>query len=64
MNFINNDAAVAGLNRNQAYSNLLCLPGNELILGIAEMVEPIFHLKQKLQAQNDALTQTRNLPDS
>ena len=61
MNFINNDAAVPGLNRNQAYSNQLFYPGSNLIIKFAEMVDPIFDMKHQLQAQNENLIQTRDL---
>jgi len=37
MNFINNDAAVPGLNRNQAYSNLLLLPQQNLITAFEDI---------------------------
>ncbi len=61
MNFINNDAAVPGLNRNQAYSNLLFFPGCDLIGQFSDVVDPIFKLEYQLVAQNKILTQTRNL---
>ena len=61
MNFINNDAAVPGLNRNQAYSNQLFYPGSDLVAKFAEMADPIFDAKHQLQAQNENLNQTRNL---
>ena len=61
MNFINNDAAVPGLNRNQAYSNKLFYPGTELISQFAKAADSMFELKYKLQAQNEKLTQTRDL---
>jgi type I restriction enzyme, S subunit len=61
MNFINNDAAVPGLNRNQAYSNQLFYPGSDLITKFAEMADPIFDAKHQIQAQNENLTQTRDL---
>lgn len=61
MNFINNDAAVPGLNRNQAYSNQLFYPGSDLITKFAELADPIFDAKHQLEAQNENLTQTRDL---
>jgi type I restriction enzyme S subunit len=61
MNFINNDAAVPGLNRNQAYSNQLFYPGGELINQFSKLVDPIFEFKHRLHDQNETLTQTRDL---
>lgn len=61
MNFINNDAAVAGLNRNQAYSNQLFYPGSGLIAQFSKQMDPIFELKHQLQAQNENLVRTRDL---
>lgn len=61
MNFINNDAAVPGLNRSQAYSNQLRLPSMSLVENFAEIVDPIFEIKTKLMRQNEHLTRTRDL---
>jgi type I restriction enzyme S subunit len=61
MNFINNDAAVPGLNRNQAYSNQLFWPGENLVQMYAAKAEPVFAMKSQLVAQNKLLTQTRDL---
>ncbi len=61
LNFINNDAAVPGLNRNQAYSNQFFFPGDRLIKKFSSLVDPIFELKHQLQAQNENLTKTRDL---
>ena len=61
MNFINNDAAVPGLNRNQAYSNKLYFPGSELVKLFSKQVDPIFELRSQLEASNDNLTKTRDL---
>ncbi len=61
MNFINNDAAVPGLNRNQAYSNQFFFPGGDLIARFAKVVNPIFEAKHQLQSQIENLTQTRDL---
>lgn len=61
MNFINNDAAVPGLSRNQAYSNQLFYPGSGLINQFSKQVDPIFEMKHQLQAQNENLIRTREL---
>jgi len=61
LNFINNDAAVPGLNRNQAYSNQLLYPGRELITKFAKVADPIHDMKHQLQTQNNILTKTRDL---
>jgi type I restriction enzyme, S subunit len=61
MNFINNDAAVPGLNRNQAYSNKLFFPGYDLIERFSAKADPIFEMKHKLLVQNETLKRTRDL---
>ncbi len=61
MNFINNDAAVPGLNRNQAYSNQLYWPGENLVQMYAIKTEPLFTMKFQLVTQNKLLTKTRDL---
>ena len=61
MNFINNDAAVPGLNRNQAYSNELLFPSCELIGKFSENVSPIFKLVTNFKRQTENLTKTRDL---
>ncbi len=61
MNFINNDAAVPGLNRNQAYSNQLYWPGENLVQMYAIKAEPLFTMKFQLVTQNKLLTKTRDL---
>ncbi|MCC7278971.1 MAG: restriction endonuclease subunit S [Chromatiaceae bacterium] len=61
MNFINNDAAVPGLNRNQAYANQLFYPGDKLIENFAQVADPIFLMKHQLVQQNSTLIKTRNL---
>ena len=60
MNFINNDAAVPGLNRNQAYSNLLLLPPDSVINEFSAKAKQLFELKDNLSKQNEQLTQTRD----
>lgn len=61
MHFINNDAAVPGLNREQAYSNLLLLPPTELLDKYVELVEPLFSLKSELIQLAEKLTKTRDV---
>ena len=60
MNFINNDSAVPGLNRSQAYSNQFYLPPMPLIKKYTEVVDPQFEMKQILTQQNEKLTTTRD----
>lgn len=60
MNFINNDAAVPGLNRSQAYSNLLFLPPAPLINKYTEAVDSQFEMKRLLTRQNEKLVATRD----
>ncbi|HZQ20474.1 MAG TPA: restriction endonuclease subunit S [Terriglobales bacterium] len=60
MNFINNDAAVPGLNRGQAYSNELSLPPNALILEFARIADAHFEMKQILVRQNENLISVRD----
>ncbi len=61
MNFINNDAAVPGLNRSQAYANEFFLPSSDLISQYAEVVDSQFKMKHLLTRQNDSLMMTRDL---
>jgi type I restriction enzyme S subunit len=61
MNFINNDAAVPGLNRNQAYANQLLYPGDNLVEKFARVADPIFEMKHQLTQQNHALIKARDL---
>lgn len=60
MNFINNDAAVPGLNRNQAYSNLFFLPPVPLINQYAKIADSQFEMKRFLARQNENLTEMRD----
>ncbi|MEQ1883713.1 MAG: restriction endonuclease subunit S [Bryobacteraceae bacterium] len=60
MNFINNDSAVPGLNRGQAYSNQLLLPPVPLIKQFAEIVAPQFAMKKSLALQNTKLIEARD----
>jgi type I restriction enzyme S subunit len=61
MNFINNDAAVPGLNRNQAYSNQFFLPPGNLIERFAAAANPLFELKRQLTKCNALLVASRDL---
>lgn len=60
MNFINNDAAVPGLNRSQAYSNLFFLPPAQLIKRYVEIADSQFKMKQILTRKNEYLTSMRD----
>lgn len=60
-NFINNDAAVPGLNRNQAYLNNILVPQQDLLLMFNDHVIPIFRQLQILYKQNTILRRTRDL---
>ena len=61
MNFINNDAAVPGLNRKQAYSNQFFLPPIQLIDSVAEIANSNFGMKQNLTRQNEFLAKSRDM---
>jgi len=60
-NFISGDAAVPGLNRNQAYSLPFILPTPNVLRFFSETIEPIFNLLNLLKRKNDVLRQTRDL---
>jgi type I restriction enzyme S subunit len=60
-NFISGDAAVPGLNRNQAYSLPFILPTPNVLRFFSQTIEPIFHLLNLLKRKNDVLRQTRDL---
>ena len=60
MNFINNDAAVPGLNRSQAYSNLFFLPPVSLINKYADVTVSQFGMKRFLTRKNENLIATRD----
>jgi len=61
MHFIDGDAAVPGLNRDQAYSNKFFFPGNNLIEKFHNLIFPIFEQIRNLQEQVILLKQTRDL---
>lgn len=60
-NFINNDAAVPGLNRNQAHSLPLLLPARRFLNEFDAIMQNLFSLSRRLQAKNDNLRTTRDL---
>jgi type I restriction enzyme S subunit len=60
-NFINNDAAVPGLNRNQAYLLPFLLPNVEILSKFENFVNEIFKHTKNLRIKNANLIQTRNL---
>jgi len=60
-NFINNDAAVPGLNRNQAYLLPFLLPTNQVVTQFQEFITPIFAQSRNLRLRNANLRRTRDL---
>ncbi|BAZ44503.1 restriction modification system DNA specificity domain protein [Chondrocystis sp. NIES-4102] len=60
-NFINNDAAVPGLNRNQAYSLSFLLPNKDLLNKFQPFVSLIFNQIKQLNQKNNNLEKTRDL---
>jgi type I restriction enzyme S subunit len=60
MNFINNDSAVPGLNRQQAYSNKLLFPPDYLIEQFTGKVKVLFDAKRVLSEKNETLKSTRD----
>ena len=60
-NFINTDAAVPGLNRNQAYKNKLLLPPKNVMDKFALIIKPVFNHVELLKNKNENLRKTRNL---
>ncbi len=60
MNFINNDSAVPGLNRQQAYSNKLLFPPENLIEQFTAQVKTLFNAKRALSEKNKVLKSTRD----
>ena len=59
-NFLNNDAAVPGLNRNQAYSLPIVVPEISKLESFDRIVGPIFDLKRCLEARNANLRTSRD----
>jgi type I restriction enzyme, S subunit len=60
-NFINNDAAVPGLNRNQAYSLPFLLPEQKILQKFQDFVAPLLQQCRRLKVKNENLRQTRDL---
>ncbi|MEM9762077.1 MAG: restriction endonuclease subunit S [Pseudomonadota bacterium] len=59
--FLNNDAAVPGLNRNQAYSLRFLVPPPDLLRRFAAIVAPQFRMSRSLDQQNANLRAQRDL---
>lgn len=60
LNFINNDAAVPGLNRNQAYANQLLLPKISLVDKFSKTTKNFFDFTCNLNLQNKQLKFSRD----
>lgn len=60
-NFLNNDAAVPGLNRNQAHSLPFLVPDEGTLKKFENLVEPMFKMAIHLERRNSNLRQTRDL---
>jgi type I restriction enzyme, S subunit len=60
-NFLNNDAAVPGLNRNQAYSLQTVVPPEGLLTRFGELAENFGRQALVLQRQVQNLRETRDL---
>jgi type I restriction enzyme S subunit len=60
-NFISGDAAVPGLNRNQAYFLPFILPTPEVLRLYSQTIEPIFNLLNVIKIKNNVIRQTRDL---
>ena len=59
--FINSDAAVPGLSRNQAYLNPFLVPDQDTMNAFAEFIVPIFAQTRNLRQKNVNLRRTRDL---
>ena len=60
-NFINNDAAVPGLNRHQAYLSKILLPSIEALNQFSDYINAIFNQIENLQSKIENLKNTRDL---
>jgi type I restriction enzyme S subunit len=60
-NFIDNDAAVPGLNRNQAYSLPLLIPEESILGKFGKMMPDLFAINRVIEQKNANLKQTRDL---
>lgn len=61
MNFINNDAAVPGLNKHQAYSLPCLVPQPEILDAFQEVVMPMLRHRRLLTLKNDNLRKSREV---
>ncbi len=59
--FINNDAAVPGLNRNAAYMSKVKLPSEELIKQFSKKTDTLFQNIEVLNKQNHLLKEARDI---
>lgn len=60
-NFVLGDAAVPGLNREQAYRNQILVPSNNLINEFVKKAEPIRKLIGMINSRNDVASKIRDL---
>ena len=60
-NFVLGDAAVPGLNREQAYRNRILIPPRSLIDNFSEKVESVRKFIGVLSNKNNSLTRIRDL---
>ncbi len=59
--FVNGDAAVPGLSRNQAYLNPFLVPDAETLNAFRDFVSPLFRQIRNLNFKNANLRATRDL---
>jgi type I restriction enzyme S subunit len=60
-NFLNNDAAVPGLNRNQAYSLPFLVPDSHTLIEFEKLSDDFFNSIKSLESKNTNLRRTRDL---
>jgi len=61
LSFLDNDAAVPGLNRGQAYANKFLMPPVEVINQFSDFVQDIFQQKKNLSESSANLKKTRDM---
>jgi len=61
LEFIDSHAAVPGLSRDQAYSLRVVVPARGALASFDDTVSPMYELRRNLIAQNDVLTNARDL---
>ncbi|MGH3428553.1 MAG: restriction endonuclease subunit S, partial [Mycobacteriales bacterium] len=61
LEFIDSHAAVPGLSRDQAYSLRVVVPARGTLASFDDTVSPMYELRRNLIAQNDVLTNARDL---